>query len=711
MHFIIIMKSIDLKKPKSIFPKVEIIRRNNSLDKMNINLLINKESFQSEKAIENFDDIYSPIVKKVYPFIINPDNKDIENYCKKHNNVISFFCFACHTHFCIICKSEHTNHSFYSFEKEKINENDITKAEIAIREKSPLLFEDYLNKKLNVNINEAKNEILRFQSYVIDKYKKEKNNFYNIYNFVYIFKLKDLLKSDENDLLKPFFTCYSFKMFIKKLKFFYDTKKLRWLLKNLVSYIKDNPIELKYTKERRKKYKFENLDILIKNEGFNNGISTMKKIINEVKNRNDLKEKIFNFIIRAIDLYKKDSKNFENDLEGILKLIKIDFKDMVKEEAGHNQEVEKFMKSSNFSFYKENNVNNKIKDFIDNKELDSYNFFNINEYKSKIIELDISNTFIANNYNNKYEKLYYNSDYNKKYDILKLLHNIDKKIEENDIIIYSIFIHSTNTIIANNYNNTYIKIYNTSRKDISKNQSKFGGNKVNSHIEEENFIIVNNKDSNLKDNIDFIASGIPNNYNFSYSRKIRANSNENLGVKEVTIQLGNKEYEVIIEKGKYIEKGGFNQFGVGNYSQSYYLEPLKIYEPPKIYEQPKKEEPKKEEPKKVIEHSLSLTNKHKHEIYIVVMYRENDLEWMVNGWYIKKYNETLTKSFPGIKNRIVYYYAKCYECDIYWGKGDATGYIPVPPHPAFTYRDSSKIGKAEDFTRIDLSEKDYSTNL
>ena len=243
--------SLDFKVPKNNFPREEKIKRNYSSDRVGIDSTINKHQ-SNNTMLENFDNVYTSNVKKAYPFIINPDDKNIENYCKKHYKVISFFCFTCHAHFCLKCQSEHTEHSFQSFENLKMNKNDITQAEITVRGKTSLLFKNYMNEKLVKKINEKKNEIVRFKLYIIDKYKNENNNFYNIYNFCYIFKLGALLKSDKNDLLNIFFAHNGFKMMIKKFNYFYEKQKLRWLLKNLVSYKKDNQIEEKMIKERKK---------------------------------------------------------------------------------------------------------------------------------------------------------------------------------------------------------------------------------------------------------------------------------------------------------------------------------------------------------------------------------------------------------------------------------------------------------------------------
>ena len=57
---------------------------------------------------------------------------------------------------------------------------------------------------------------------------------------------------------------------------------------------------------------------MIKDQGFNPQIiDKMKKIINEIKDKEDLKDKIFTFILRAIDLYKLDSSRFDHDLSEI----------------------------------------------------------------------------------------------------------------------------------------------------------------------------------------------------------------------------------------------------------------------------------------------------------------------------------------------------------------------------------------------------------
>ena len=114
---------------------------------------------------------------------------------------------------------------------------------------------------------------------------------------------------------------------------------------------------------------------------------------------------------------------------------------------------------------------------------------------------------------------------------------------------------------------------------------------------------------------------------------------------------------------------------------------------------------------KLKEKSLSLTNKHYHELYAVIMYRNNSGVWMVEGWYVIQPNDTFSYNFSGIRNRIVYYNAKCNECGTFWGEGDAYGYIPISPYPAFEHPDSSHIGESKKFTEVNLRSSDANINL
>ena len=252
-------------------------------------------------------------------------------------------------------------------------------------------------------------------------------------------------------------------------------------------------------------------------------------------------------------------------------------------------------------------------------------------------------------------------------------------------------------------------------------------------LKKENYIIVNNKDSKLEDKVNFTQYGIPNNYNFSYDREIKGNNNVNLDIEEHSINLGNKEVKVIIEKGKYNpfcnDLGFVGYCGGGYYSErrkNLYEEEelkkqLKIQEERRKYEEEerKREEEdrkrkKKEEEElkeKLREKSLTLRNKHYHEIYVVRMYKYNNGNWMVEGFYRVKSGDTVSFSFPGINNRTVYYYARCGDCGANWGNGDSTGYVPKAPSPAFLNYDSSCIGVIEDFTRVNIRNGDVTQNL
>ena len=120
-------------------------------------------------------------------------------------SVISFYCFKCNNHFCTECKSSHIDHSFINFEDIKIDNEDIVKAIIIIKQNISSLYREYFSKNKNIDENLYKNEIIRFAWSILRGYKREKNNFFNIYNFFNIFKLKELIKLDKNNLLKYFF--------------------------------------------------------------------------------------------------------------------------------------------------------------------------------------------------------------------------------------------------------------------------------------------------------------------------------------------------------------------------------------------------------------------------------------------------------------------------------------------------------------------------
>ena len=151
-------------------------------------------------------------------------------------------------------------------------------------------------------------------------------------------------------------------MLILHLKYFYEKQKYRWLLKNLISYRKENKAIDDEIKIRKAKYKFNDLDILLKDLGFDKKIyDKMKIIINYVKNnRYYLKKNIYNFIINSVDIYKKynEDTDFERDLNAIIKQINNGFKELVEETVWDCEDLENFKKSNYFSYYKENNENN-----------------------------------------------------------------------------------------------------------------------------------------------------------------------------------------------------------------------------------------------------------------------------------------------------------------------------------------------------------------
>ena len=68
----------------------------------------------------------------------------------------------------------------------------------------------------------------------------------------------------------------------------------------------------------------------------------MKEIIKEVKDRDRWKEKIFDFIIKTIDIFKTNKNKFIKILNEILSQVKLNFKEMVKKELGNTEEVRKF---------------------------------------------------------------------------------------------------------------------------------------------------------------------------------------------------------------------------------------------------------------------------------------------------------------------------------------------------------------------------------
>jgi hypothetical protein len=308
------------------------------------------------------------------------------NICKKDSKRFTYFCFTCDNHFCPKCKTDHIGHSFINLEEIKIKEEELINERNSVQNKISSLFSKYLNEKLDNNsqklIKKSIHEIIKFNYYVINSYRKDKSNFYNYFNYYYLYRLKEDLKNKENNLIKKFFGFHGFKKLINDLKYFYEKTKVRWLLKNLINY-KKKEIKEKVIKKRKEDYNFENLDTLLKNEGFEEHlISKMKEIIKEVKNVN-FKKRIFNFIIETVDAFKSNQDKYLKELNLILEQVKIDFKQLVKEKVGETEDVKKFMKKENCSYYNENNDRNNK--YVNNREeIHENNVINRNEINNTI---------------------------------------------------------------------------------------------------------------------------------------------------------------------------------------------------------------------------------------------------------------------------------------------------------------------------------------
>ena len=209
-----------------------------------------------KRAEKNFE-IYTSICKKYYPFIIRPVNNLGKSLCNKHLKMMNFFCFSCERHFCDGCKND-SGHSLIDLEKLKIKEKDLIKEEKEVKDKISSLFQRFLENKeyedSYESIKKTKDEILKFNVYVINSYRIEKNNFYKFFNFYYHFRLKEDLKNNYNesiDILKKFFGMYGFKMLIKDLKNHYEKMKILSLIKNLIEF-KKYQLKKKIIEKRKK---------------------------------------------------------------------------------------------------------------------------------------------------------------------------------------------------------------------------------------------------------------------------------------------------------------------------------------------------------------------------------------------------------------------------------------------------------------------------
>ena len=429
------------------------ISRNNSSDKAHI----------IKQKLDNFNKAYTPICQKLYPLIIK---QNIYERSKK----FSYFCLACNIHLLDKDKNEHKEHSIISLKEIEIMDKDIINLENMIKNKMDNLFKSISQEKadnqevklqIKNEILKLKNEFENFTHSVIEQYKYNKYNFYNLFNFYYLYRLKDDIKNVKNDLLRKFFSVHGFKKLSHSISYFVESRKKLWLLRNLINY-KKYQINQAKLKLREKAYKFETLGALLKDEGFDDSIiNKMYEIIKEVKENEheDIKDKIFIFMIKSIDIFKKNPEKFLKELDIILKQVKINFKQMVEEVVGDTEDVKKFKQQKNSSSYVENNgKNNKIihnynenvqnniynneqknniikkgkksgnKDNKKPKKSDLYNNFKVKEYEpsNQSFSLDISYKFIVNNNNNNYSE--YDTNYTSKNNIYS------KKVEENQII-------------------------------------------------------------------------------------------------------------------------------------------------------------------------------------------------------------------------------------------------------------------------------------
>ena len=386
---------------------------------------------------------YTKTCQDKFPLILNP--KDHKEYKK----------------IVIVIKKDNT------YIKKKLSEID----KELLEEENKLKSETKLNK-----------EIKKFKNFLLNSYRRDKSNFYKYYNYYYVFKYfnykKEIIRKEKNIII-DLIILKGFKKIVKELQRYFEKMKKLWLLRNLIGYKKMEIINTKIN-ERKKKYNFNKMDILLEKEEFNqeiiHKIKEIKDCVNN-NNRNDYKEKIFDFIAKSLDIFKANQNKMMEYLNKILTQIKINFKKMVKENVGDTKDVQKFMEEKDSSTYIEYNYINKnnnndyyyepnfiyIKDENSKKqkletEYNLYNGFEVKDYEReyKNISLDISNTFIVKNISvtssgdkKKKEEVIYIKEKNKKYDILKNLKNIDEK-KDNKVKIH---LDTSNIIRTDNNNN------------------------------------------------------------------------------------------------------------------------------------------------------------------------------------------------------------------------------------------------------------------
>ena len=140
-----------------------------------------------EKVEETFS-IYTSLCKYYYPLIIRPVHNLRTNTCNTHSKNLSFFCLTCQRHYCLKCKPKHEGHFIINLEKFSLREKDIIKAEKSV-DKISSLFKSYFDEEeyemSYERIKEYEDELKRFNYYVINAYRNNKNNYYNEENFWY----------------------------------------------------------------------------------------------------------------------------------------------------------------------------------------------------------------------------------------------------------------------------------------------------------------------------------------------------------------------------------------------------------------------------------------------------------------------------------------------------------------------------------------------
>jgi hypothetical protein len=173
---------------------------NNENSNYDYEIWFKKHSGLLEKELEKVEEtflIYTSLCKYYYPLIIRPIHNLRTNTCNKHSKNLSIFCLTCQRHCCLECKPKHEGHFLIDLEKFSLREKDIIKAEKSV-DKISSLFKSYFDEKeyemSYERIKEYEDELKRFNYYVINAYRNNKNNYYYFFNFYYLFRLHEDLK-------------------------------------------------------------------------------------------------------------------------------------------------------------------------------------------------------------------------------------------------------------------------------------------------------------------------------------------------------------------------------------------------------------------------------------------------------------------------------------------------------------------------------------